>query len=126
MHLYTFLTVITPAIISVQADCYKSGDAWEPNYGQAFVALETLCDTMSGDFAKAETRYACVTAVYENPVRKMEFWVHNIDHAHSRNVKKEDCILHLGYEISGCKRGGVTGLDWFSFRADPNPGRCGS
>jgi len=108
MHLHTIFAIISPAIIAVQAHCYKSGDFWEPNYGQAFAALDRLCaDVLSGTLNGGDKRHACINAIDGNRVRKLEFFVENLGFV-VQDVSKEACVLHLSYEISGCGRGGET------------------
>lgn len=107
MHLHRIFAIIGPAIITVQARCCISGDFWEPNYGQAFAALDSICDIPSGTFDGGDKRHACINATDENSGQKLEFWIENLGNP-AADVKKENCILHLGYEISGCKQGGET------------------
>ena len=113
MQLFTLLVVLAPAIATVQATCYKSGDYWAPDQVQANNDLGGVCNEVSGDFTGNQVKYACRNAGSAN--KKHEYWVKN-NGAGNAWASHDECILRLSNEINGCDRGGDSNAGSFNFR----------
>ncbi|KAH8688937.1 hypothetical protein GQ44DRAFT_667654 [Phaeosphaeriaceae sp. PMI808] len=120
MHFPTLLAILAPVIVTVQADCYKKGETWAPDQVQANNELNGVCNGLQGDYSNGQTKYACRNAGTAN--KKLEFFIKRT--GDSGGISHADCVLRLSNEINGCSRGGISTINGFEYRSDPNEGRC--
>jgi hypothetical protein len=113
MQLSTLLVILAPAIVTVQATCYKSGDTWAPDQVQANNDLNGICNDISGNFNAGQVKYACRNAGSAN--KKLEFWIKNKG-AGSGSTSHDECVLRLSNEINGCRQGGDSDIGSFNYR----------
>lgn len=105
MQLITLITLLAPAMVTVQAGCYSGGPKWSPNYDASRGFVDSICnkDGVAGSFGtNAGTKYRC-TDLRDNV--KGEFWV-SWRGSGDGYLSDQNCKDGLKREIDGCQNGG--------------------
>lgn len=114
MQLLTLLVIIAPAISTVQAACFGSGEYWAPTKNTALSLVDQICNSngVSGYFTSGLTKRRCINI---RDKAKAEFEVQWTGDG-NLTLKDEDCKLRLKKEINGCEQGGQTTTAQWRFK----------
>ncbi|KAF5012533.1 hypothetical protein FDECE_1400 [Fusarium decemcellulare] len=80
-----------------------------------------VAGALQGVYQPGEIKTACVDlsgTIYAI------FSVQNLNNVEAFDLSDDDCVKRLHNEINGCQAGGVSDIEGWRFRADPNNGFC--
>jgi hypothetical protein len=106
MQLYTFLAIIAPVIVTVQAGCFSGGANWDPTKNAALDIVDRICNGggVSGGFGAGQTKNSCQN-MRDNARAQFEVqWTGG----GGQDLNDDECKTRLKNEINGCGHGGET------------------
>jgi hypothetical protein len=113
MHYQIILTILAPALLAgVQAECYKSGRAWD-NTAPANDVVQDICNSngVSGQFVFKETKTHCQQ---RDDGSHYIFTVGYLGDGSGVTLDDAACREGLRNEVNACAQGGeTTSGDWF-------------
>lgn len=114
MQLHLLFAIMAPAMVTVQATCFRSGPEWSPTKQIAIDFVNSICNSngVSGYFPEGMTKYRC-KQLRDNV--KGEFWV-NWKGRGNLSLNDNDCKGGLINEINGCSKGGESTIAQWYYR----------
>ncbi|KAH5359573.1 hypothetical protein HBI49_135480 [Parastagonospora nodorum] len=114
---FAHLTLLALAIASVQAICNDAGDVWGAELDQVVDNLDAVCDELVGDYESQAYNSTCRKSGASGKL--FGFHVSRTG-LQMRTLRHAECVWHLANEIYGCRRGGMTTVLGWYFRAVPH------